>query len=360
MVSLEMEAASNLSCSSSGSSEFLNSSNAEIYTKCQRRVQNRRKTRRHQRFLKRKAFLQQRRLLNIPETGTQEVLKGKTKCSVNGNDQCFCEQIADMEMGSQIKTLLGTLPVAPGSSITANKPSTFDYDDSGLSVAGSSSSSRASSPLSWLKPGKCVAIDCEMVGTGPGGKISELARCSIVNYRGDVVYDKYIKPELPIADYRTRWSGITKHSLKNAIFFKTAQKEILKILKDKRVVGHALHNDFRALKYFHPHSQIRDTSKISLLKKNAGLPEKAGVSLKTLALNLLGKRIQVGRNGHSSVEDALASLELYKLVEDQWEEELCSHFQLETSTSAETSGVSDNDHYMDDRYWPADLNDDSK
>lgn len=76
------------------------------------------------------------------------------------------------------------------------------------------------------KPSKVVAIDCEMVGTGPGGRISDLARCSIVSYHGDVVYDKYIRPVDPITDYRTRWSGIKKHHMKNATPFKTAQKEV--------------------------------------------------------------------------------------------------------------------------------------
>ncbi|NXY27061.1 I20L2 protein, partial [Atrichornis clamosus] len=34
-------------------------------------------------------------------------------------------------------------------------------------------------------PRKLVAMDCEMVGTGPGGRTSALARCSIVTYEGD-------------------------------------------------------------------------------------------------------------------------------------------------------------------------------
>ncbi|NXT16843.1 AEN nuclease, partial [Prunella fulvescens] len=34
-------------------------------------------------------------------------------------------------------------------------------------------------------PSKLVAMDCEMVGTGPGGRTSALARCSIVSYHGD-------------------------------------------------------------------------------------------------------------------------------------------------------------------------------
>jgi RNA exonuclease 4 len=39
-----------------------------------------------------------------------------------------------------------------------------------------------------------LALDCEMVGVGPQGERSALARCSIVNIRGEIVYDKYIKP----------------------------------------------------------------------------------------------------------------------------------------------------------------------
>lgn len=33
-------------------------------------------------------------------------------------------------------------------------------------------------------------------------------------------------------------------------------------------------------------------------------------------------RLQVGHGGHSSVEDARATMELYKLVEDEWEKKL--------------------------------------
>uniref|UniRef100_H9GKD7 Exonuclease domain-containing protein n=1 Tax=Anolis carolinensis TaxID=28377 RepID=H9GKD7_ANOCA len=72
----------------------------------------------------------------------------------------------------------------------------------------------------------CVAIDCEMVGTGPGGKTSELARCTVVSYDGDVIYDKYIHPELPVVDYRTPWSGITHRHMENATPFKVAQGEV--------------------------------------------------------------------------------------------------------------------------------------
>lgn len=171
-------------------------------------------------------------------------------------------------------------------------------------------------------PSKMVAIDCEMVGTGPKGHVSSLARCSVVSYNGDVLYDEYIRPPCQIVDYRTRWSGIKKQHMVNATPFKVARSQILKLLTGKIVVGHAIHNDFKALQYFHPKSLTRDTSRIPPLNRKAGSPENATVSLKHLTKMLLNRDIQAGKSGHSSVEDAQATMELYKLVEVEWEQHL--------------------------------------
>uniref|UniRef100_A0A8C3LP84 Interferon stimulated exonuclease gene 20 like 2 n=1 Tax=Chrysolophus pictus TaxID=9089 RepID=A0A8C3LP84_CHRPC len=178
-------------------------------------------------------------------------------------------------------------------------------------------------------PSKFVAIDCEMVGTGPRGQISALARCSIVSYEGDVLYDCYVRPTEPIVDYRSRWSGICKKHMLNAVPFCKAQQEILKILSGKVVVGHAVYNDFRALKYFHPKALTRDTSKIPLLNQKVGLPENTAVSLKRFAKELLHKDIQVGKSGHCSVEDARTTMELYKIVEAEWEQHLMLNSEQE-------------------------------
>ena len=61
--------------------------------------------------------------------------------------------------------------------------------------------------------GKCIALDCEMVGTGPTGDFSMLARCSIVNHHGNTLYDKYVAPMDVITDYRTAYSGIRPRDL---------------------------------------------------------------------------------------------------------------------------------------------------
>lgn len=174
-------------------------------------------------------------------------------------------------------------------------------------------------------PGKMVAVDCEMVGTGPKGRVSSLARCSIVNYNGDVLYDDYVLPPCHIVDYRTRWSGIRKSHMAKATPFKIARSQILKILKGKIVIGHAIHNDYKALQYFHPKSLTRDTSQIPLLNRKADCPENVTLSLKHLTKKLLHRDIQAGKSGHSSVEDAQATMELYKLVEVEWEQHLAQN-----------------------------------
>ncbi|NXN84512.1 I20L2 protein, partial [Bombycilla garrulus] len=171
-------------------------------------------------------------------------------------------------------------------------------------------------------PPKFVAMDCEMVGTGPGGRTSALARCSIVTYEGDIVYDEYVRPEAPIVDYRTRWSGIRPQHMQKALPFRRAQQQVLRILAGKVVVGHAIHNDFKALRYCHPKALTRDTSQIPLLNRRGGFPENTAISLKRLTKALLNQDIQVGKKGHSSVEDARATMELYKVVEEEWEQHL--------------------------------------
>jgi len=80
------------------------------------------------------------------------------------------------------------------------------------------------------------------------GYIHELARCSIVDYNGHVLFDEMIKPKGKITNYLTWVSGITPSNLKGAKSFDDHKTEILDILKGRTIVGHSLKNDFEVLK----------------------------------------------------------------------------------------------------------------
>lgn len=69
-----------------------------------------------------------------------------------------------------------------------------------------------------------------------------------------------------------------------------------------------------------------------------------------------GSPLQMGRRGHCSVEDARAALDLYKLVEGEWEEQL--HTTLIDQETLPSFGASS--HYMQDEYWPCDVINDNK
>jgi RNA exonuclease 4 len=163
--------------------------------------------------------------------------------------------------------------------------------------------------------GKYLAIDCEFVGVGPEGLRSALARVSIVNFYGHTVYDKFVQPQEKVTDWRTWVSGVTAAHMQTAVDFKLAQKAVSDLLTDRILVGHALDHDLEALFLSHPKSMIRDTSKHKPFRE---LSKGKTPSLKKLAKEILNIDIQGGE--HSSVEDARATMMLYKLHKKEFEQ----------------------------------------
>ena len=169
-----------------------------------------------------------------------------------------------------------------------------------------------------------LALDCEMVGTGADGLRSMLARVTIVNWDGEIVYDQLIRPSEKVTDYRTFVSGITAADLENdelVTDFHTCRTHVMELLQNKILVGHALKNDLSALQIKHPWQQIRDTAKYEPFMKQRfedGVywPRK----LKELVYeNINGMEIQQPGKPHSAYEDAYAAMQLYQSVRSKWE-----------------------------------------
>ena len=107
---------------------------------------------------------------------------------------------------------------------------------------------------------RIIGIDCEMVGVGRNGVESILARVSIVNYFGDILYDTFVAPRKTVTDYRTHVSGVRRADLVGAPHFKEVQQQVSELLEGKILVGHALKNDMQVLFLDHPKRMRRDTS----------------------------------------------------------------------------------------------------
>lgn len=179
------------------------------------------------------------------------------------------------------------------------------------------------------QPCKFIALDCEMVGSGLKGFESILARVSVVNFHGNVLMDVYVRPTRKVVDYRTAVSGVTAGHLTpskddanvniygNPLLTLTElQEQLVPLLHDRIVVGHALNNDFSALLLSsnHPRKLIRDTSRYMPFR---ALSNGRSPALKMLAARILGVKIQ--GSSHDSVDDARIAMLLYRAVKAQWE-----------------------------------------
>ncbi|KAG5639273.1 hypothetical protein H0H81_004934 [Sphagnurus paluster] len=138
-----------------------------------------------------------------------------------------------------------------------------------------------------------------------------VARVSVVDGSGAQVFDEFVRmdPGVEVIDYITRFSGITAENLSKAVLPLTSIRRSLDKLIDANTVliGHALDNDLKTLRIIH-HKCV-DT--VVLFPHRMGPPFRR--SLKDLVRENLNSLIQTDSTvGHSSVEDAAATLDLVR------------------------------------------------
>ena len=159
---------------------------------------------------------------------------------------------------------------------------------------------------------QAIALDCEM-GTASNGE-PELIRLTAVDYfNNEILIDHLVKPSIPMLHYNTKYSGVSRSDMikaertRTCIFGRDAAlKQLWRYAGPETIViVHGGQNDFTSLRWIHP--KIIDT--FTLSSYEYGKVE-GGRSLKNLSLQRLGRKIQMGKRGHCSLEDARACREL--------------------------------------------------
>jgi len=181
-----------------------------------------------------------------------------------------------------------------------------------------------------IRSTKCdmyFSLDCEMVGVGMDGLQSALARVSIVNWDNQIVLDTYVKVEEEVTDYRTFVSGIRAEDIESnsAMTLFEVQIAVGHILHGKILIGHGLVNDLSVIgTIHHPWCDIRDTATYVPYMRKEHIEGRRNFTLRPRKLSdlvwaNLGREIQVIGHPHSSVEDAIAAMDLYKHERENWE-----------------------------------------
>ncbi|VDN10436.1 unnamed protein product [Dibothriocephalus latus] len=136
------------------------------------------------------------------------------------------------------------------------------------------------------------ALDCEMIAVylPTSKKLKSIAaRVSIVDSFGKVVIDEYCQPPYEVYSYNTEYSGITSDHLIGKMPYEELRSIVSALIEKKRIVGHDLKNDFRALGINHPGRLRFDTATDRTLRELAHLPLNKKPKLAKLLYLLTGE-----------------------------------------------------------------------
>ncbi|KAG2327214.1 hypothetical protein Bca52824_009942 [Brassica carinata] len=160
-----------------------------------------------------------------------------------------------------------------------------------------------------MKSTRMLAIDCEMVTCQDGSEA--VVRVGAVDRDLKVVLDKFVKPSLPVVDYKTEITGVTAEDLEKAtLSVADIQKKLQRFLsKGTILVGHGLHNDLQVLKV--DHARVIDTS---LVFKYSGANSSRTPSLLNLCKSVLDEELRMEGAAHNCVHDAAAAMKLVLAV----------------------------------------------
>lgn len=167
-----------------------------------------------------------------------------------------------------------------------------------------------------------ITVDTETTGIGSDDQIIQL---SIVNLNNEILFNEYFKPSVAISQEATNVHGITMEQLLDKPSFSVFSDQILKLLRDKYIIGYSIDFDIRMIKNHLPSVEnLGFTGLIDLIKIYAEyhgvLSSRGGYKLQKLskALNDLSIDGYISSNTkynfanfHNAVTDVRATNELF-------------------------------------------------
>ncbi|CAA0828510.1 Exonuclease family protein [Striga hermonthica] len=173
--------------------------------------------------------------------------------------------------------------------------------------------------------GKVISLACKKVGGGTDGSLDLCARVCLIDEHEKIIFQAYIKPPLPVTNYRYETTGIRPEFLRDAMPLRQVARKIQDYLcngepiwqirsrggKARILVGHGLDHDLKCLEVEYPDIMIRDIAKYPPLMKTSKLSN----SLKYLTKAYLGYDIQTSIQ--DPYEDCVAAMRLYKKMRSQ-------------------------------------------
>ncbi|KAF0476152.1 RNA exonuclease 4 [Gigaspora margarita] len=181
-----------------------------------------------------------------------------------------------------------------------------------------------------LPPSCNGTLDCEFMLIGPRKATilnTVVVQVAIVDYDGNILLNEYVRPDAPISYWRTSRDYLYINGTSPAQML----SKVHQIVKDKIIVGFNLFNDITGLRINNSPDMLRDVELCPKYKLRNGLT----LSLKAAVQMDLNRTIQRG-GFHEALEDALATMELFRVNRDFWDDMIPKRDFRVTKTSEST------------------------
>jgi len=170
-----------------------------------------------------------------------------------------------------------------------------------------------------------VCIDLETTGLSPKhDKIIEIGAVKIVDGEIAGTYETFVNPGRKLDDHVTGLTGITEQDLESAPLIQEVISEVIEFIGELPLLGHRIIFDFSFLKQAAVNAGLSfDKNGVDTLKiSRVCFPELSSKRLTDMCIHY-----NIAHNAHRALNDALATVELYRKLTEEFESKYPEQFK---------------------------------